>query len=165
VSIFSRKPRLVAANVADDWVDSRAWVGWDPPRNMIRGESHYQPAIRRLCGMSGMPRRQGYLRAVCIDLVREPANKYDSNALAARVENLVVGYLGREFAAQLAPVLDKHKIRSVRVCGVIRGGTPTAPSLGVHIWLDRRPCEGPGLIHADSVHVVAWPPFDGEGAD
>jgi len=165
VSIFSRKPRLAPANVVSDWIESGVWRTWDPPRNFIRGESQRQAAIRQLCGMTGMPRHQGYLRAVCVDLTREPGNQYDRNAIAALVDGRLVGYLGREFAAQLAPLFDKHRIPSARVCGVIRGGTPTAPSLGVHVWLDRRPCDGPGIAHADSVHVVAWPPFDGEGAD
>lgn len=163
MSLFSRKPQLASANVDADWMVNRGWVEWDPPRNIIRGESHYQAAIRRLCGMTGMPRYQGYLCPVCVDLVREPGNAYDRNALAAKVGGELVGYLGREFAAQLAPALDKHRIQVARVCGVIRGGTPEAPTLGVHVWLDRRPCEGPALIHADATHVVAWPPFDGEG--
>lgn len=165
MSIFSRKHRLAPANVVSDWIESGVWRTWDPPRNFIRGESQRQAAIRQLCGMTGMPRHQGYLRAVCVDLTREPGNQYDRNAIAALVDGRLVGYLGREFAAQLAPLFDKHRIPSARVCGVIRGGTPTAPSLGVHVWLDRRPCDGPGITHADSVHVVAWPPFDGEGAD
>lgn len=111
----------------------------------------------------GKPRENGYLRAVCVDLIREPANEYDRNAIAANIDTLHVGYLRREIAAQLAPVLDKHKIPSVRICGVIRGGSIDAPSLGVHVWLDQRPMPGPSILNADGAHVVTWPPFDHEG--
>ena len=165
MGLFSRKPGLASANVPQGWTEQREWLAWDPPRNLIRGESHYQKALRTACGMTGMPRHQGYLKPVSIDLIREPHNEYDRNAFAAFIANEKVGYLAREIAAQLAPALDKYKISTVRVCGVIRGGSSNAPSLGIHVWLDRRPVAGHALLQADSSHIVPWPPFDGEGQE
>jgi hypothetical protein len=45
-----------------------------------------------------MPRHQGYLRAVCVELIREPANQYDRKAIAAHVDGQLVGYLADEKA-------------------------------------------------------------------
>jgi HIRAN domain len=165
LGLFSRKAKLSEANVSEDWIATRVWADWRPPHNIVAGESQYQAALRKACGMTGMPRRQGYLRAVCVDLTREPSNQYDRNAIAATVDGELVGYLRRHIAAQVAPALDKHKIRTVQVCGVIRGGSRKGDMLGCHLWIDRRPVEGPALSMADQTHVVSWPPFDGEGED
>jgi hypothetical protein len=45
--------------------------------------------------MTGMPRAQGFVTPVCVDLAREPTNTYDSNAIAALVDGKLVGYLSR----------------------------------------------------------------------
>jgi hypothetical protein len=79
-----------------------------------------------------------------------------------------VGYLAREMAAQLSPALDKAKCREFAVAGIIRGGSPRAPSLGVHLWLGRRLSPGPIIQVDDTLHrqfLTAWPPWEGEGDD
>ncbi|RLF67188.1 MAG: hypothetical protein DRN26_02835, partial [Thermoplasmata archaeon] len=42
-----------------------------------------------------------------LKLVRQPDNKYDSNAIAVLSCNVHVGYLPREIAQELAPRMDK----------------------------------------------------------
>lgn len=110
------------------------WSTWPCPRNIIAGEASYQAALQQLIGP---PRDVGYLVPVTVTLVREPANRYDRNAVRGDVNGVTVGYLRRQIAAQMADALDQVVCPSFSVCGLIRGGSLTAPNLGCHIWLDR----------------------------
>lgn len=157
-----RSPRLVAsdANVSDGWHEGGGWLRWEPPRNVVV-EGHYQEALSELCG--GLC-KEGFLVPVPVDLTREPANPYDSNAVAARAgrAGAQVGYLRREVAAQIGPALDQLGLRSWTVCGVIRGGRPRAQHLGVHLWLGRRVTPGPSVEFDPGPWEIPWPPTDGE---
>jgi hypothetical protein len=161
VRFFRRRYELAPANIAAEWSTSDDWRDWDAPRNLIRGESNYLPALRKLCG--GGPRDSGYLIPVDVDLVRDPGNPYDRNAWRAEVGNHVVGYLAREVAAQLSPPADAAGCRGFRVCGLIRGGSSDTPFVGVHVWLDRRLTTGVEITFADEVGEVNWPPGPAEG--
>ena len=116
--LFRRRVELSLPNVADGWDGGDEWRSWEPPRNAIRGESRYRPALRRL---TGSPRRAGYLVPVAVDFVRERENPVDSNAFRAEVSGEHVGYLAREIAAVIAKQADKAGCSSFRVCGVLRG--------------------------------------------
>ena len=72
---------LAQANVPADWSDGDAWRDWEPPRDLVRGESHHRPTLRKLCG--GGPRDAGYLIPVPVELIREVGNQYDRNAIAS----------------------------------------------------------------------------------
>jgi hypothetical protein len=95
-------------------------------------------------------------------LVREPANPYDGNAIGVEVAGRVVGHVRRAIAAQLAPALDVGRCPRFTVCGVIRGGSDEAPSLGVHLWLDRRLSDGPDVNLEEGLLEVGWPPGERE---
>jgi HIRAN domain len=151
---------LSEPNVDDDWAARNAWVDWEPPRNFVAGESHHMGA---LAALTGPPRQNGYLVPVSVRFVREPNNPYDANALRAEVNGLLVGYLRRHIAAQAAPALDRFGCVEFSVCGIIRGGQPDAPNIGVHIWLGRRTTAGPEFNLLDQAGEVAWPPHDHEG--
>jgi hypothetical protein len=158
---WRRRVELAPVNVPDDWATGDAWRAWPSPRNWVRGESHHRKELRQLCG--GEPRGTGYLMPVEVDLIREPRNPYDRNAIRVEVDGWHVGYIGREIAMQLAPVFDSGRLSEVRVCGVLRGGAKTAPDLGVHIWLDKRLSPGFEASFADTVGAVPWPPSPHEG--
>lgn len=156
----SGRVELSPANVDGDWTERSVWIEWEPPRNFVAGESHH---IDALSALTGPVRKNGYLVPVSVRFVREPHNPYDSNALRAEVEGRLVGYLGRALAAQVAPVVDRFGCREFSVCGVIRGGEPDAPNIGVHIWLGRRTAAGPEFNLVDHGGEVGWPPGAHEG--
>jgi hypothetical protein len=67
-----------------------------------------------------------------VELVREPDNAYDSNAVAVQVRGETVGYVDRDEATELAPLLDTGRAhRAIIHC--IRGGVPDYPSYGCQI--------------------------------
>ncbi len=98
-----------------------------------------------------------------VDLIREPRNPYDGNAIRAEVRGWHVGHIAKEIAFQIAPVFDRGRLSRIRVCGVLRGGSKSAPNLGVHIWLDRRLSPGIEAQFADRAGEVEWPPHPSEG--
>lgn len=152
---------LSPANVEANWRDGETWLTWEAPRNFVAGESHYMTALRKL---TGQPRQNGYLIPAEVVFIREPTNRYDSNAWRAEVDGLHVGYAARHIAAQLTQGFEPYGLTSFTVCGVIRGGSLDAPNIGVHIWPDRRPCPGPEIRQIDDALGVSWPPAPREGA-
>ena len=57
-----------------------------------------------------------------LQLVREPANPYDPNAVAVRYGTLALGFLRREIAKRLAPKIDAGTRYTARVASVTGGG-------------------------------------------
>lgn len=99
MAIFNRKRDTTATNAVlfEIW-GQRGW-----PNVEVVGESNYQPAIQGL-----LPRNvseQGQESAVTVQLVHEPDNKYDRNAVVVRASTGVIGYLNRADAARYAPAL------------------------------------------------------------
>ncbi len=70
----------------------------------VVGESHYKPELFKLAGRR---RRDAADIPIVAVLVREPDNRYDSNAVKVVVNGYHVGYLGRADAAAYAPLLDR----------------------------------------------------------
>ena len=95
---------------------------------------------------------------VPVAFIREPENPYDRNACRAELQGERIRYLRRELAAHLAPALDSARCPLFEVCGVVRGGSPRAPNLGVHVSLDRLLTPGPSITVTDDPWVAAWPP-------
>lgn len=79
-----------------------------------------------------------------LQLVREPDNEHDANAV--RVDNTLgqcIGYLRREDAEILAPILDSGKMPRAKVHR-ISGGVPHAPNYGCEVsvtWPGQQPHE------------------------
>jgi hypothetical protein len=73
-------------------------------RVRVVGTSQYQDAIRRIAGLDEADERPLW-EGLAI-LTPEPTNPHDPNAVQVRVEQQLVGYLDRETAARLRPVLD-----------------------------------------------------------
>jgi hypothetical protein len=53
-----------------------------------------------------------------IELVREPENKYDMNAIKVLADNKQIGYIGKEYATIIAPLLDEYEEFVVTVKGM-----------------------------------------------
>jgi hypothetical protein len=84
----------------------------------VAGESHYQANIRRVAAV-GKP----------VQLIPEPTNKYDRNAVRIDVDGLTIGYIPRDIArvaqddeweAIIAAVNDQHD-----TIGIVLGITKT----------------------------------------
>jgi hypothetical protein len=88
----------------------------------IVGESHYQPALRRIVGYVD-PARGASFRCV-VRLVREPTNRYDKNAVRADVGNETVAYLSRDDAEMWQPLFRRleRERRPAVATATIRGG-------------------------------------------
>ena len=156
-----RQLELAPANVDAAWLNGDTWRGWDPPRNVVAGESHYRKQLRAL---TGKPRDAGYLIPAPVTIVREASNPYDCNAFRVEVAGEHVGYLARPIAAQLAAVCDDARCATFTVCGILRGGSTRARDVGVHVWLDRRLTPAPEILFGPELGFdVVWPPRGDEG--
>lgn len=86
-------------SIAFDLWGQRGW-----PSAEVAGESHYAKSIRNLFGTNFTP--PGAELTVVAQLVPEPNNRHDRNAVGAWVGNNQVGYLPREEAVRYSPVLS-----------------------------------------------------------
>jgi hypothetical protein len=76
-----------------------------------------------------------------VDLTREPQNPYDSNAIAVTIHGETVGYIAREDAAVLTPLLDAGQSHAA-IVHCIRGGVPGATHYGCQVsiaWEGAKP--------------------------
>lgn len=53
-----------------------------------------------------------------IDLVREAENKYDINAVKVLANDVQIGYIGKEYAAIIAPLMDEYEEFTAVVKGI-----------------------------------------------
>lgn len=77
--------------------------GW--PHQEVVGESTYVKEIRSLFGRDFNP--DGTELTVTAQLIPEPHNRYDRNAVSVQIGGHTVGYLPREEAARYAPALSE----------------------------------------------------------
>jgi len=97
----------------------------------VVGESHYQPALRRLRGTC-RPGAEGR-PSFPVTLIREPDNPYDDHAVAVMSAVGCVGYPPRENALRYGPTLqalqrDGYAGASCRA--LLNGGKRDRPSFG-----------------------------------
>jgi hypothetical protein len=81
------------------------------PRNVV-GESHCQDALAAICGGHN---RDGHELEIEGELVPEPSNPYDSNAVMVSIAGQKVGYLSRDDASQYQTSLVAAGFGSQRV--------------------------------------------------
>jgi len=72
-------------------MDILIWKGEGAFQDEVVGESHYQPALKRIA--AGEKRKRVMARLVC-----EPENQYDKDAVRVDVDGKTVGHLPRERA-------------------------------------------------------------------
>ena len=137
-----------------DWQESEAWTRWEPPFAAVRGEDHHRATIDDLVG----PSANG-LYPTRADLVRDPNNQYDPNAIRVEAEQQLVGHVERALAAVVAPALDDASAPRLVVPAVIHADQRT-DERHVWLWLRRRLSGGPKLaipVEWADAHVVSAP--------
>ena len=131
MSWFKRERKMSAVEAED--------VGCGSFDTQVVGESQYQAAIARAAAAS-TERADGY-PVIFVGLVREPDNKFDSNAVQVHASSIgVVGYLERSRAAEWAPFLDRlaRKGEHAACRAIIIGGPERKrESYGVVLDLDQ----------------------------
>lgn len=105
MSLFRRLFSTEANPVVEDSVslDISAKGCRDELVNVV-GESNYQPAIREACGWK--PGTDTHFECFA-ELVPEPTNRYDPNAVRVDIDGACVGYLSREDAVELGPAISE----------------------------------------------------------
>ena len=125
-----RKPSNVETGLSAQLVDSKSKKRPAPPRNKwlmpaegtfillessgnfsvgLAGESHYFEAI------SMAANRQSGEHAATAEIIGEPDNKFDSNAVRVEINGRTVGYIPREEAPAFRPLLDYGKSVDKRI--------------------------------------------------
>lgn len=135
-----------------DWQQSEEPNRWEQPFSAVRGEDHYRAAIDELIG----PEAEG-LFLTPADLVRDPGNQHDANAIRVEIDEQLVGYIDRELAATFAPALDEGGGPRFVVPAVIYADS-RANERHVWLWLRRRLSGGPALsipVEWADGHVVS----------
>jgi hypothetical protein len=104
----------------------------------IVGESYYGPEIAEVVGRHA----EGVHAVVDAELVWEPGNRYDKNAISVRLGGSVCGYLPRDLAAEYRPAIEALTApgRRLFVRADVRGGfrldNGTSANYGVRIYLE-----------------------------
>lgn len=99
----------------------------------VVGESHYQQHLWRLVG----GKQDGVRHPVVAVLLPEPSNKYDANAIQVQIDGGVVGYLGRDDAADYVDRVNeimRATGQAVALEGTVVGGSSNM--LGVFLRHD-----------------------------
>jgi hypothetical protein len=144
--------------------------GGDFAINVV-GEASYQTELIKV---SGTPRRNGRLASFTksADLVPEPNNPHDRNAVSVRIDGVTVGYLSRADAVQFHVVMEQLGHRDAGLSGLrafVAGGDfygvtlytshPVGNALGVpreHVEgkppQERRP--EPPVVNEDGVELL-----------
>lgn len=111
-------------------------TGGHPCEFEVVGESHYQPALRKLRNSRHMATDNNFVA----DIVAEPDNPYDEQACAVYIEGSKVGYLPRSAAAdffqQIAAMGVNGRWR-FQTKAKLSGGWGARPMVGVLLGLPR----------------------------
>jgi HIRAN domain len=103
------------------------------PRLSVVGESNYQPALLAITGSSP---GQDVAHDCIAELVPEPTNPHDPNAIMVRVEGRCVGYLSRQNAVKFGPRINAMiDAGQPTICNAFIGCKPDTgnPNLGVSL--------------------------------
>ncbi len=109
----------------------------------IVGESHYQQNIQKAARESEVHDEQNQA-IVRVLILREPKNRYDSNAVRiADLEDRTFGYLPREMASWVSPLLvSVERDEAPASCMARISRADGTDSYGVWLDLDARFIEG-----------------------
>jgi hypothetical protein len=105
----------------------------------VVGESFYQDAL--LAAVGGQRDEQGWNFDCVAELVAEPTNPYDPNAVAVMIDGRQVGHLSRQTAAIVCARLTARG-RPCKVRAAIVGGWERGKDVGnFGVWLMMPPLE------------------------
>lgn len=102
----------------------------------VVGESHYQSAIRAACNWKSGTDTLFHCMA---ELIPEPTNPYDRNAIMVAIDGACVGYLSRQDAVTLGPaVREAVEHQGSGMCRAVIAGRVDSDTanLGVFLHLD-----------------------------
>lgn len=133
--LFSRGGRLLDANTAESDLTDEGFP--EPLAGIVTGESHNQDAIRSAVADRLLP------AVVAVEFRRDPENPYDRNAVGVWVGSHRVGFLAKELAADVAPVLDRAGVTSFTLAGRI--ADVEGESVYVDVWPERRLTSAPQI--------------------
>ncbi len=71
-----------------------------------------------------------------LELIRQPENEYDPNAIAVRFGNLHVGYIRKEIAREIASIFDEGTPYGARVASLTGGGEKHR-GVNIFVWRKR----------------------------
>jgi single-stranded-DNA-specific exonuclease len=124
-----------AAFLAELFAKKAAYLKRDPFGTIGGADNFYT----KVFGVSFEGRQNivaGLEKGDALDLVREPENPHDPNAIAVRYGRLQLGYLRREIALQLAPNIDAGE-RYAATIGSITGGGAKNVGVNIHVRRER----------------------------
>lgn len=100
---------LGKGNLMADWNDVRNFINNQEPIPLIPEGAEMYPVV----GLSFIPDYPSNILALRdsakgapVQLVRNPDNPYDKNAIEVRLNGTMLGHLAKEVAARLAPEMD-----------------------------------------------------------
>ncbi|MEG1625129.1 HIRAN domain-containing protein [Pseudomonas sp.] len=111
-------------------------TGGHPCEFDVVGESHYQPALRKLRNSRHMATDNDFLA----DIVAEPGNPYDKTACAIYIEGAKVGYLPRSAAADFFQQVSDMGVTGhwrFQTKAKLTGGWGDRPMVGVLLSLPK----------------------------
>ncbi|MFJ2379473.1 HIRAN domain-containing protein [Pseudomonas protegens] len=111
-------------------------TGGHPCEFEVVGESHYQPALRKLRNNQHIAVDNNFIA----DIVAEPNNPHDGNACAVYIDGSKVGYLSRSAAADFVRQIDSMGITGawrLQTKAKIIGGWGDRPMIGVLLSLPK----------------------------
>ena len=131
----------MAAPTAVSWMQLPA-LNLGPAVNAA-GESHYQDALEAVAG--GRTAFGVCIPLITAELVREPANPYDPNAVRVEADGRLLGYVAKEDAARFHAVIDKLAAQDrpatcrARLTGGWDRGQLDRGTIGLQLLTGRRP--------------------------
>src|SRR6266542_3590930 len=85
----------------------------------VVGESHHDDAFNKI---TGGRTEEGHNFDCVAQLVPEPNNPYDTNAIAIYIDGLTVGHLSRQTAIAYQPIARRLNGHPATCCATVRGG-------------------------------------------
>lgn len=141
----ARKPReakLLEPNVGVGWENPEVYESWDWPVSVVAGESHHAAELRSL---TGPPIENGYAVPVPVELILEPTNQYDPNAVRVEIRGLLVGYINGKDAPAVGSRMRSVGVDRITLAGLLKGGALNMQFVGVLIWPTKRLTAAPSL--------------------
>jgi len=127
-------PESASAFVADAFSRSEEFLNREPFAGIGEASAFHTKVV----GVSFEGRQDmlaGLREEAELDLERRPENEYDANAIAVRYGDLHLGFIRKEIAVHLAPLMDSGTRYRARVASLTGGG---AKHRGVNIYVWRK---------------------------
>lgn len=141
------------ANTPSNWSSQRAWFNWERPEGLVVGESFHQNELLRA---TGCPDRIACVSPVNVVFKRDPKNEHDPNALMAVANKKVCGFLPKELAATVAPIMDREGKSEIVFAGIFTGIPGTKYGLRLEVWPNRPITDGFRICDSWDERPATW---------